>query len=122
MGARKYQALGMEMLTTFALVMVMLHFFVADTKKILGSTNSHLRTGPLTFNHMAPFAAGLSVCALTLLGAQVSGASMNPVRSLASALVSEVWTDHWIYWAGPMSASLVAAISASPLMKLVNRW
>jgi len=120
-GADDYQVFGMEMLTTFSLVMVLLHFFVMDTDKILNNSNSHFRTGPKTFNHMAPFAAGMAVTALTLLGAQVSGASMNPARSFASALVSETWEKHWIYWAGPMSASLIAAILSSPFIVYLHK-
>jgi len=120
-GANDNQALGMEFFTTFGLVTLLLHFFVADTGKIQTSSNSHFQTGPRTFNHMAPFAAGLAVVALTLLGAQVSGASMNPARSFAAALVSDTWEKHWIYWAGPMSASLAAALVSSPLILYLHK-
>ena len=64
----------MELITTFALVMIMLHFFVADTEAVVSNSNGRMRTGPMTFKHMAPFAAGMAVTVLTLLGAQVSRA------------------------------------------------
>ncbi len=41
----------------------------------------------------------------------ISGASMNPARSIAPALVSGVWVNLWIYWSATfVGTSLVAAI------------
>ena len=41
----------------------------------------------------------------------ISGASMNPARSLAPALLSGVWTNLWLYWTATfVGTSLVAGI------------
>lgn len=53
--------------------------------------------------------AGLLVAAYITLEAPVSGMSMNPARSLASALPSMRWTDLWIYFAAPPLGMLLAS-------------
>ena len=58
---------------------------------------------------LAPFAIGLTVLAINLVGASLTGASMNPARSLGPALVSGQWDGHWVYWAGPVLGGLLAA-------------
>lgn len=47
-------------------------------------------------------AIGLTIAADILTIGPLTGASMNPARSLAPALASGIWTSHWIYWAGPI--------------------
>ncbi|KAI1720509.1 major intrinsic protein domain-containing protein [Ditylenchus destructor] len=72
-------------------------------------------------NMLAPLAIGMSV-ALDVFGAgSISGASMNPARSLgpcaAAALFgtgqdkSILWKYHYIYWAGPIGGAIVSAIT-----------
>ena len=39
----------------------------------------------------------------------LSGMSLNPARSFASALAAREWKDLWIYFVAPMSATLTAA-------------
>ncbi len=43
-----------------------------------------------------------------LWAAPISGASMNPARSLGPALVGGHWTDWWAYVAGPVAGAVIA--------------
>ena len=43
-----------------------------------------------------------------LWGAPVSGASMNPARSLGPALVLGNWASWWAYLAGPLAGAAIA--------------
>ena len=40
----------------------------------------------------------------------ISGASMNPVRSLAPAVMSCTWTSQWLYVVAPISGALVGVL------------
>ncbi|KAH0989826.1 hypothetical protein GBA52_001309 [Prunus armeniaca] len=53
-------------------------------------------------NGLGPTLTGFVVGANILAGGAFSGASMNPARSFGPALVSWNWTDHWVYWVGPL--------------------
>jgi aquaporin Z len=44
-----------------------------------------------------------------LWGSLVSGASMNPARSLGPALVLDDWTAWWAYLVGPVAGAVIAA-------------
>ncbi|XP_045533510.1 aquaporin-like isoform X1 [Pieris brassicae] len=52
-----------------------------------------------------PLRVGLAVSALTLAAGEISGASLNPLRSFAPALLSGHWDHHWIYWVGPLGGA-----------------
>ncbi|MDF0645192.1 MAG: aquaporin [Nitrospira sp.] len=53
--------------------------------------------------------AGCLVAAYISIEAPLSGMSMNPARSFASALPSHVWTGFWIYLTAPLIGMLLAA-------------
>jgi aquaporin Z len=80
----------METVLTFLLMFV-----------ILGVT-----TGP--DRGFAGIAIGATVCLGALFGGPVSGASMNPARSLGPALFSGLWTPIWLYIAAPAFGAAVA--------------
>jgi len=39
----------------------------------------------------------------------ISGASMNPARALAPALLSGTFDDLWLYWTAPFIGTIIAA-------------
>ena len=44
-----------------------------------------------------------------LLFGEISGASMNPIRSLAPAIISGTTNDLWLYWTTPFIGMLITA-------------
>jgi MIP family channel proteins len=58
----------------------------------------------------AAIAIGGTIGLDALFGGPVTGASMNPARSLGPALVSGTWTDFWVYVAGPVLGAGVGAL------------
>ncbi|GFN96913.1 Aquaporin-8 [Plakobranchus ocellatus] len=68
-----------------------------------------------TKTSLAPIAIGFAVIVDILAGASISGASLNPARSLGPAVAmstysSSVWDNHWLYWVGPGLGSLLAVV------------
>ena len=70
---------------------------------ILGTASGAQQLGPL-----AAIGVGSYIALAGLWGAPVSGASMNPVRSLGPALVLVDWTSWWAYLAGPFIGGAAA--------------
>ncbi|XP_043698958.1 aquaporin TIP4-1-like [Telopea speciosissima] len=95
-GVGVLQGVIMEIVLTFSLLFAV-YATIVDPKK--GSVDGF---GPLLI--------GLLVGANVLAGGPYSGASMNPARSFGPALVSGVWTDHWVYWVGPLIGGGLAGL------------
>jgi len=53
--------------------------------------------------------AGVLVATYITFEAPISGISMNPARSFASALAADLWTAFWIYVTAPLIGMLAAA-------------
>ena len=59
----------------------------------------------------AGIAIGLTVGLEAAFMGPITGASMNPARSLGPALVGGIWEHHWVYWVAPIwGAQLAVAI------------
>lgn len=75
-------------------------------------------TGPKEKGLMAGAAVGATVGLEAMFAGPISGASMNPARSLAPALVAGVHTGLWVYIVGPLvgaaAAVLVHRLMAEP--------
>jgi len=70
---------------------------------ILGTASGAQQVGPL-----AAIGVGSYIALAGLWGSPVSGASMNPARSLGPALVLGDWTAWWAYLVGPVVGGLLA--------------
>jgi aquaporin Z len=70
---------------------------------ILGTASGAQQIGAL-----AAIGVGSYIALAGLWGSPVSGASMNPARSLGPALVLGDWTAWWAYLAGPVAGGAIA--------------
>jgi aquaporin NIP len=59
----------------------------------------------------AAIAIGGTVALDALFGGPVTGASMNPARSLGPAVAAGEWSDFWVYLAGPLLGAAAGAFS-----------
>lgn len=120
-GVTPMNALLMEAILSFILTFVMLQLLIRgeDVRDIQDKhvhDDSHvsemkrIRESRGYVKDIAPLVIGFVHVALSVLGIPISGASLNPARSFACALLSNIWTEHWLYWVGPFLGSGLAAM------------
>ncbi|HEX8998059.1 MAG TPA: MIP family channel protein [Ktedonobacterales bacterium] len=88
------QSFWLEALLTFFLMFVIMA--VATDTRAVGQA--------------AALAIGATVGLEAMFGGPISGASMNPARSLGPALVSGTWTAQWVYLLAPLLGAALAAL------------
>jgi aquaporin Z len=93
-GVSLWQALAMEILLTTGLV----------------STTLGTVSGAYNIGHNGALARGGYLALAGLWAAPISGASMNPVRSIAPDLVRWDLGTTWIYVAGPLVGAMIAVV------------
>jgi aquaporin NIP len=59
----------------------------------------------------AAIAIGGTVALDALFGGPITGASMNPARTLGPALAAGQWTDLWLYLVGPVAGAAVGVFA-----------
>ncbi|MGH9090427.1 MAG: MIP/aquaporin family protein [Acidimicrobiales bacterium] len=99
----QWRSLVMEIVLTAVLVTVILH----------------TATGYRSIGHNAALAVGATVALLGLFASPVSGASMNPARTLGPDIVGLHFTGWWIYVLGPclgagLAVMFIALVRGSP--------
>ncbi len=104
--ANGYDALspgGFSMLSCLVIEIVLTGMFLIV---ILGATS---KAAPAGF---APIAIGLALFVAHLIGIPVSNASLNPARSIASAIFSQTgaWSQIWLFIVGPLVGGALGGI------------
>ena len=90
----EWRSLVMEVILTAILVTVILN----------------TATGYRSIGHNAALAVGATVALLGLFASPISGASMNPARTLGPDIVSLDFTGWWIYIVGPIAGAAIAVM------------
>ncbi|MEO5952735.1 MAG: MIP family channel protein [Chloroflexia bacterium] len=98
------QSLVLEALLT-AVLMFVIMAVATDTRAV---------------GQLAALAIGGTVALDALWGGPISGASMNPARSLGPALVSGNLADLWIYIVGPIIGAAIGAFTYQALREPAN--
>ena len=93
------QAFAWELLLT-AILMLVIVAVATDTRAV---------------GEAAALAIGGTIALDALVGGPITGASMNPARSLGPALVSGTFDDLWIYLTAPFAGAALGALAYESL-------
>jgi len=88
---------------------------------ILVSVILNTATGGRSIGHNAAIAVGSTVALLGLFASPISGASMNPARTLGPDIVGNDYTGWWVYIAGPVIGAAIAVIVIGVVRGLPNK-
>jgi aquaporin Z len=67
--------------------------------------------------NLASVAIGLTLALAIMMGGPLTGASLNPARTLGPALIAGNFADIWLYFVGPILGSIAAALLYMNLLK-----
>jgi aquaporin related protein len=94
-GVTPLQGFGIEFFLGFVLVLVVFGVCDVNRPEVKG---------------LAPVTIGLTIAMGHLAVLNYTGSSMNPARTLGSAIISGIWDNHWVYWLGPILGGISAAL------------
>jgi MIP family channel proteins len=62
------------------------------------------------FNKIAGFAIGLTITMDILFAGPFTGGAVNPARAFGPALAGHHWTNHGVYWVGPLFGGVLGGV------------
>lgn len=91
-----------------------LQAFLMETVLTLGLVSTILGTASRAQNvgTMSAVGVGSYIALAGLWASPITGASMNPVRSLGPAVVLGDYSHLWVYMAGPLAGAILAVVGA----------
>ena len=67
--------------------------------------------------NVAPLAIGLTLTFCILMGGPLTGASLNPARTIGPAIAAGIFSDIWLYIVGPVLGGILAALLYNAKLK-----
>jgi aquaporin Z len=88
---------------------------------ILVSVILNTATGYRSIGHNAALAVGATIALLGLFASPISGASMNPARTLGPDIIANNYTGWWVYVFGPVIGAAIAVMIIGLVRGLPDR-